>query len=124
MLVVTLAQPEPEPALELDACKQCTLVWFDWPTYGQVPEGAPETTNTMPLLTTEILVANRLKEFNEREQTARKKEKKKTVRDSLRTLLEGGGTGSGAVLAECRELREQRDSFILRPNEIPPFWKD
>ena len=93
MLVVTLAQPEPEPALELDACKQCTLVWFDWPIYGQVPEGAAETTNTMPLLTTEILVANRLKEFNEREQTARKKEKKKTVRDSLRTLWEGGGTG-------------------------------
>src|SRR6266571_2566447 len=63
MLVVS-AQ---EPPLELDACRPCSVVWFDAPTYEALPEGTVETTASLALQATEIVAEIRLKELKERE---------------------------------------------------------
>ena len=73
-----------EPAMELDGCLACNVVWFDAATYGLVPEGAAETTNSLPSLATEIFAENRLKEQKERllrEEADRKKSRIKGPRD-------------------------------------------
>ena len=73
-----------EPALELEGCPACNVVWFDAPTYDAVPEGAAEATNSLPSLANEIFAENRLKEHNERvlrEEAERKKSRIKGPRD-------------------------------------------
>ena len=66
-----------EPPLELDACRACSVVWFDVPTYESLPQLAAETTNTLAMQATEIIALNKLKELKEREEAERKAARKK-----------------------------------------------
>ena len=38
-----------EPPLELDACRPCSAVWFDKPTYESLPQLTSETTNSIQM---------------------------------------------------------------------------
>lgn len=73
-----------EPPLELDACRPCSVVWFDGPTYETVPEGTVETTSSLAMQATEIVALNRLRELKEREkerEEAERKNKKKRKKE-------------------------------------------
>jgi Zn-finger nucleic acid-binding protein len=67
----------PEPPLELDACRQCSTVWFDVPTYEALPQMTFETTNSITMQATEIIALERLKELKERQEEERKKARKR-----------------------------------------------
>jgi Zn-finger nucleic acid-binding protein len=64
-----------EPALELEACRGCGVVWFDMPTYESLPQFTVGTTNSVSMQATEIIALNRLKELKEREAEERRREK-------------------------------------------------
>src|SRR5262249_7330474 len=64
-----------EPMLQLEACRTCSVIWFDLPTYESLPQLTLETTNSIPMQATEIIAINRLKELKEREEEERKREK-------------------------------------------------
>jgi Zn-finger nucleic acid-binding protein len=76
MVRVSLANP----SLEVDGCRPCTAIWFDAPTYELLPEGTAETTNALPLLSTEIFAERKLKEQKEREAREEAERKKKRGR--------------------------------------------
>ena len=65
------------PPLELEACRACSAVWFDLPTYESLPELTTETTNSIPMQVTEIIAMNRLRELKEREEEERLQAEKK-----------------------------------------------
>lgn len=73
-----IALPGTESRLE--ACRACTLVWFDAPTYEMLPEGAAETLHTITADATEILAVQRLKEQQAREAAERKRGRNKLTR--------------------------------------------
>ena len=76
-----------EPAMEVEACSACSIIWFDADDYAVAPEGAAESTGTLSMLATEILAAARLKELKEREAREREEERrKKKLRESLKTI--------------------------------------
>jgi Zn-finger nucleic acid-binding protein len=78
-----------EPVLELETCRACSVVWFDLPTYASLPQMTEETTNSIPMQSTEIIAINRLKELKEREEEERKKaEQKKRHRRISGTRLD------------------------------------
>lgn len=81
-----------EPALELDACRPCSVVWFDAPTYEALPEGTVETTSSLAMQATEIVAMNRLRELKERErereEEERDKKKKKKKRRAGTTTID------------------------------------
>jgi hypothetical protein len=79
MLVLTAS----EPPLELDACRACNAAWFDEPTYQSLPQLTLETTNSIPLQSTEIVAMMRLKELKEREQAEQEQPRKKKPRRRL-----------------------------------------
>ena len=66
-----------EPPLELDACRLCSVIWFDAPTYESLPQLTVETTNSIPMQANEIIALNRLKELKESEEDKRRKAQKK-----------------------------------------------
>jgi Zn-finger nucleic acid-binding protein len=66
-----------EPPLELDACRPCSTVWFDVPTYEALPQMTFETTNSITMQATEIIALERLKELKERQEEERKKARKR-----------------------------------------------
>ena len=66
-----------EPPLELDACRTCSVVWFDAPTYESLPQLTIETTDSIPMQATEIIAMNRLRELKEREEAEREQARKK-----------------------------------------------
>ena len=66
-----------EPLLQLEACRDCGLVWFDLPTYTSLPQLTAETTNSIPLQATEIIAMDRLKELKKRQEEERKQAEKK-----------------------------------------------
>lgn len=70
MLVIRAA----EPPLELNACRPCSVVWFDAPTYEALPEGTVETTASLALQATELVAEIRLKELKEREREREQEE--------------------------------------------------
>jgi len=72
-----LAIASQEPALELEACRPCSVVWFDLPTYESLPQLTIETTNSVSMQATEIIALNRLKELKAREAEDRRREKEK-----------------------------------------------
>jgi Zn-finger nucleic acid-binding protein len=80
MLVVSTQ----EPPLELDACRLCSVVWFDAPTYEALPEGTVETTASLALQATEIVAEMRLKELKEREQEREEEERHKKKKGKRR----------------------------------------
>jgi Zn-finger nucleic acid-binding protein len=73
MLMVNI----PEPRLELESCRACSVVWFDLPTYESLPQMTSETTNSIPMQATEIIALNRLKELKKHEEEERRREKEK-----------------------------------------------
>jgi Zn-finger nucleic acid-binding protein len=81
-----------EPLLELDACRPCSVVWFDAPTYETLPEGTVETTSSLAMQATEIVAMNRLRELKarerEREEEERNKKKKKKKRGAGATAID------------------------------------
>jgi Zn-finger nucleic acid-binding protein len=81
MLVVSA----PEPPVELDACRSCSVVWFDAPTYEALPEGTVETTALLALQATEIVAEIRLKELKEREQEREAEERDKKKKKKKRS---------------------------------------
>jgi Zn-finger nucleic acid-binding protein len=87
MLVVNT----PEPPLELDACRNCSTVWFDNPTYESLPQLTFETTNSIQMQATEIIALNRLKELKEKEQAERREARK---RKRLYRILNAGNDGA------------------------------
>ncbi len=72
-----------EPLLELEACRGCSAVWFDLPTYESLPQFTNETLNSRQMQTTEIIALTRLKELKEKEEAGREKERKKKRRHRL-----------------------------------------
>lgn len=74
-----------EPPLELDACRPCSVVWFDAPTYETLPEGTVETTSSLAMQATEVVALNRLRELKEREKEREEEERKKKKRKRTRT---------------------------------------
>ena len=90
MLVVS-AQ---EPAMELDACRPCGVVWFDAPTYEALPEGTVETTASLALQATEIIAEIRLKELKEREKEREEEERDMKKKKKRRRA---GGAGATAI---------------------------
>ena len=83
-----------EPAMDLEACAACSIVWFDEADYVLAPEGAAESTGTLSMLATEILAAARLKEEKERAEKERQEEqKKKRLRESLKNIWNQGKEG-------------------------------
>src|SRR5437588_7287547 len=81
-----------DPPMELEACRSCSAVWFDAPTYEALPQMTFETTNSRPMQATEIIALNRLKELKELEEAKRREAKKKKRLN--RKLPERPGTGS------------------------------
>ena len=73
MLLVTAEQLH----VEVEACRACAIVWLDLPTYEILPKTTVEMTNSVPLLATEIIAMNRLRELKEREAEQKKKAKKR-----------------------------------------------
>lgn len=65
------------PVLELDACKPCSAVWFDEPTYQSLPELAFDATNSRAMQATEIIALERLAELKQRLEAERKAARKK-----------------------------------------------
>jgi len=55
------------PALELDACKACGLVWFDPQEFDAVPEGAAPSAQEIHLRGVEVLAEYRLKQLKEQQ---------------------------------------------------------
>lgn len=80
-----LAVSAQEPAMELDACRPCSVVWFDAPTYETLPEGTVETTSSLVMQATEVVALNRLRELKEREKAREEEERKKKKRKRTRT---------------------------------------
>ena len=66
-----------EPPLALDACRACSTVWFDCPTYDALPQLAFENSNSIALEATEIIAMERLKELKPREQAEGEQARKK-----------------------------------------------
>jgi Zn-finger nucleic acid-binding protein len=81
-----------EPRLELDACRSCSAVWFDGPTYESLPELSFETTSTRAMQATEIIAMERLEELKKRMEEERKQaRKKKPLHRRLKPGNEDGG---------------------------------
>jgi membrane associated rhomboid family serine protease/Zn-finger nucleic acid-binding protein len=55
-----------EPSLDLDACKQCGVVWFDPGEFGSIPEGAVESPEEARLRGMEVLAQHKLDVMRER----------------------------------------------------------
>jgi len=66
-----------EPRFELDACRACSAVWFDEPTYATLPQLTLETTNSRTMQATEIIAINRLMELKKKMEEERKQPSKK-----------------------------------------------
>jgi Zn-finger nucleic acid-binding protein len=56
-----------EPAMELEACRACNVIWFDLPTYETLPQLTSETTNSIPAQANELIALDRLKELKARQ---------------------------------------------------------
>lgn len=57
------------PPLELDACKTCSVVWFDPQEFEMVPEGVPESIHEIQMRGIESLARYRLDRLREQQQT-------------------------------------------------------
>jgi len=78
------------PPLELEACRACSAVWFDEPTYESLPQLTSENINSIQMQATEIIALNRLRELKEREEEERREAKKKRRFLLLRDGESGG----------------------------------
>jgi len=56
-----------QPAMTLDACRPCKLVWFDSGEFEQVPEGVTETPDELQLRGREALAVHKLEELAEQQ---------------------------------------------------------
>lgn len=54
-----------DPWLELDACKLCSVVWFDPLEFETVPESAPESLGQLQARATEVFAQHKLEQLNE-----------------------------------------------------------
>jgi len=72
-----LAISTQEPALDLESCPACGVIWFDLPTYGSLPLLTTDTMNTISMQATEIIAITRLRELKERDEEERKRAKEK-----------------------------------------------
>jgi len=75
-----------EPALQLQACRPCSAVWFDAPSYESLPEAVGSSTNALLLLSTEIFAKNKLQELKERQKRDQAEKKKKGREKGVRDL--------------------------------------
>jgi len=66
-----------EPQMDVDACRRCSAVWFDEPTYESLPELSFEATSSMAMRATEIIAMERLEELKKRLEEERKAERRK-----------------------------------------------
>ena len=67
----------PDPPMQFDACRPCSVVWLDAPTYAALPEGIAETTSSLPAQSAEALGVGRLKEMEDSEAEERKRSRRK-----------------------------------------------
>ena len=66
-----------DPPLQVEACRACSVLWFDAPSFGSLPQIGFDSTSTLAMASTDILAMNRLKDFNTREEAAQKEARKK-----------------------------------------------
>lgn len=66
-----------DPALQLEACNSCSVVWFDAPSFELLPQIGFESTNALSMQSTDVLAAMRLKDFNAKQQAEDQAERKK-----------------------------------------------
>lgn len=91
MLVINTEDPQ----LQLDACKGCSVVWFDGPSYELMPQLALGATNALAMQATEIIAMDHLQELKRREEEARKQAKrKKSARRNGESNADGPRAGS------------------------------
>jgi hypothetical protein len=75
-----------EPVLQLEACRPCSAVWFDAPSYASLPEAVGSSTNALRQLSAEIFAKNKLQELKEREERDQAEKKKKGRKKGVRDL--------------------------------------
>jgi len=76
-----------DPALTLEGCRRCSVVWFDARQYQVLPEWTVNNSNSVTSEALEINALRRLKEAQERQRAELEAEKKKrSLRHALSEL--------------------------------------
>ena len=78
-----------QPPLVLEACRSCSVIWLDDPTYESLPQLTCETLNSRAMQATEIIALQRLQDLKKRMEQERREVRKKRKKNQKKSEPEG-----------------------------------